>query len=211
MTLLDLRHEQSASGPTGACKVSRGKVVMRDPASVTTLVGHQMAVTLGVADYQIRASKGDRDLARHRRALNIHAHVSAFNDGTFVAAYPLLAYVFHGNGSNAYSVGLETEGHYNGIPGGVLAEPTDLAIETSRAACAWIVEEAARCGATLRFYEAHRQHAASRRSDPGHRLWQAVYIDHCEAKLGLIPRPDFTTRDGRPIPNRWDRRQIEGY
>lgn len=211
MTFLDLRREQSPSGPEGACKLDRGKVVMRDPASVTTLVGHQTACSFGVAPYMIQAAKGDRELARHRRALNVHAHVTAFNDGTFAAAYPLLAYVFHGNASNAYSVGLETEGHYNGIPGGVLEEPTDLTIETSRAACTWIVEEAAKLGATLKFYEAHRQHAAARRSDPGHRLWQAVYIDHCEAKLELAPRPDFTTRDGRPIPNRWDRRQSDGY
>ena len=184
---------------------------MRDPATVTTLVGHQMACTLGAASYMVQAAKGDKDLARHRRALGVHAHVSVFTDGTFVAAYPLLAYVWHGNGSNAYSIGLETEGHYNGIPGGVLAEPTDLTIETSRAACTWIVAEAARCGATLLFYEAHRQHAASRRSDPGHRLWKAVYVDHCEGALGLKPRPEMTTRDGRTIPRMWDARQMGGY
>lgn len=211
MTFLDLRSQQSKIGPDGAGKVSRGALVMRDPATVTTLVGHQMAVFMGVAPYQVQAAKGDRALAKHRRALNVHAHVSAFTDGTFVVAYPLLAYLFHGNGSNAYSIGLETEGLYNGIPGGKLDEPTDLTIETSREACTWIVEEAARCGATLRYYEAHRQHAASRRSDPGHRLWQAVYVDHCEGVLGLSPRPDLTTRDGRPIPRMWDRRQTEGY
>jgi hypothetical protein len=209
--LLDLRHLQSATGPKGASKVSKGALVMRNPAAVDCLGAHQMAVMLGTAPYQVKAAGGDRDLARHRRALNVHAHVSAFTDGTFVAAYPLLAYVFHGNGMNPHSIGVETEGLYNGAPGGKGAEPSDLTIETTRAACTWIVEQAAREGATIRFVEAHRQHAKSRRGDPGWRLWQAVYVDHCEGRLGLKPRPDATTRDGLRIPKIWDPRCSAAY
>jgi hypothetical protein len=209
-TFLDLRPLQSAAGPKGAGKVWNGRLVMRDPSTVVALGAHQMAVTLGTAPYQVKAAGGDRDLARHRRALNVHAHVSAFTDGTFVVAYPLLAYLHHGNGCNAYSIGVETEGLYNGAPGGKGVEPTDLTIETTRAACTWIVEQAAREGATIRFVEAHRQHAKSRRGDPGWRLWRAVYIDHCEGRLGLKPR-DVTTRDGLRIPKVWDPRQTAAY
>lgn len=209
--IVDLRHEQSKAGPESCGKVVRGALVMRDPKTVDTIVGHQMGVFMGVAPYMVQAAKGDRALAKHRRALKVHAHVSAFIDGAFVPAYEPMAYLYHGNGSNAYSVGVETEGLYNGIPGGKLDEPSDLVIEATREACTWLVEECARVGSTLRYYEAHRQHAASRRSDPGHRLWQAVYVEHCERVLGLKPRPDVTTRDGRPIPRMWDQRQTDGY
>jgi len=211
MTFLDLRHLQSATGPKGACKVSRGKMVMRDPKTVDTLLGHQTAVTFGVAKYQIKAAGGDALLAQFMRARDVHAHVTVFDEGTFACAYPLMAYVQHGNGANAYSIGKEDEGLFNGAPGGPLAEPSDLLIDTSRAACTWVVENAAKEGATIRYYEAHRQHAKSRRSDPGWKLWQAVYVDHCEKALGLKPRPDRTTRDGLAIPKAWDPRQAAAY
>lgn len=211
IAFLDLRSKQSATGPSGACKLSKGRMVMRDPKTVDTIGAHQTAVTFGVAKYQVRAAGGDALLAQFLRARDVHAHVTSFDEGTFACAYPLMAYVQHGNGMNAYSIGKEDEGLFNGKPGGPLSEPTDILIETSRAACTWIVEEAAKEGATIRFFEAHRQHAESRRSDPGWRLWQAVYIDHCERALGLSPRPDHVTRDGLRIPREWDARQTAAY
>lgn len=208
---LDLRPLQSATGPDGACKLSKGKMVMRDPSTVNTLLGHQTAVNFAVAKYQIKEAGGDALLAQFLRARNVHAQVTTFDEGTFACSYPLMAYVYHGNGANAYSIGKEDEGLFNGAPGGKLAEPSDLLIETSRAACTWIVENAAKEGANIIYYEAHRQHAKSRRSDPGWKLWQAVYIDHCEKVLHLKPRPDLTTRDGLKIPKEWDPRQTATY
>jgi hypothetical protein len=128
----------------------------------------------------------------------------------YALAYPILAYVYHGNAGSGRSIGIESEGVFNGAPGGPKGEPSDLLIETTRAACTFAVAQAAQEGALIRYYAAHRQHAASRRGDPGWRLWQAVYIDHCERKLGLRLSEE-TTRDGRPIPASWDARQAAAY
>lgn len=214
MTILDWRHLQAPAGPKGdkaAGKVTGGRLAIREPLAVDAICLHQMACTLGASTAAINAAKGDKDLARHRRALNVHAHVSAFVDGTVVLAYPLRAYVYHGNGANARSVGLECEGLYNGLPGGSGAEPPESLILAAREACSAIVTECAREGATIRHYVAHRQYAASRRADPGWAIWQRVGVEHCERVLGLTPLLTLTDRDGRPIPSSWDRRSTSGY
>ena len=213
--LLDMRHLQSKSGPVGACKLdAHGNMVMRKASDIDTLVAHQTACTFGVSAQQIKAARGDEHLAQFMRAKEVHAHVTTFDEGTFVFAYPFRAYVYHGNGSNSYSIGKEDEGYFKGSPDDKTVgrgEPSDLLIETSRACAKAIVEEAAKEGITLRYYEAHRQHAKSRRADPGHRPWKAVYVDYVEPVLGLKPRPEHVTRDGLVIPSIWDNRQQGKY
>lgn len=206
---LDLRPLQTPSGPPGACKLRRGKMVIRDPATVDTILGHQTAVTFGVSKEQIRRAGGDAMLAQFMRARNVHAHCTAFDEGTYALAYPVLAYVYHGNLGSGRSVALESEGLFNGYPNDKRnrGEPSDLLIETSRAACTMLVDECAKLGATIRFYDAHRKHASSRRGDPGWKLWHAVYVDHCERRLGLQPLRG-TTRTGKPIPESWDAREV---
>lgn len=209
--ILDLRADQAPGGPSPGCgKLFGGRLVMRDPRTIDAICLHQTAVVFGVSDQQVRAAKGDRELAKHRRALRVHAHMTAFTTGTAVAAYPLRAYVHHGNGSNARSIGLEIEGHYDGIPGGKLGDPDDRTIETAREAMRWLVAEAAREGITIRHVVAHRQYASSRRSDPGWRIWRDVAL-WSESALGLSTLPDLVDRDGRPIPRAWDARQTEAY
>lgn len=214
MTVLDWRAQQLPAGPKGdkpAGKVVNGRLAIREPLAVDAICLHQMAVTLGASTAAVQAAKGDRDLARHRRALGVHAHVSAFVDGTVVLAYPLRAYVYHGNGANARSVGLECEGLYNGRAGGLGAEPPESLIRAAQEACSIIVAEAAKEGCTIRHVVAHRQYAASRRADPGWAIWQRVAVEHCERVLGLTPLLTLTDRDGRPIPSVWDRRSSTGY
>lgn len=193
-SFLDLRAQQTEMGPPGACVVRHGKMVIRDPKTVDTLLIHQAAVRFG-------QKKGQP--SRHHRSLGVHAHATAFDDGVFAFAYPLLAYVQHGNGSNSYSIGLEGEGLFNGLPGGKNAEPTALLIETMREACKRIVDEAHKEGATIKYVEAHRQHSATRTSDPGHGIWRHVVEEYCVPVLGLKTRPTRTTRDGKPIPKEW--------
>jgi hypothetical protein len=190
--------------------VSRGSLVIRDTGDIDTITLHQTACTFGAGPAAIAAAKGDKDLARHRRALRIHAHVTAFQDGTVVPAYPLRAYVFHGHGSNGRSIGLEIEGHYDGIPGGKLGDPDARTIEAAREACRWIVEAARAEGITIRYVVAHRQYSSSRRSDPGWKIWRDVAL-WCEANLGLTTIPTLTDRDGAPIPKAWDSRQSAAY
>lgn len=207
----DLRSEQKPAGPDPRCgRIASGKLVLRDPLTIDAITLHQTACTFGVSQAAIRAAGGDRSLARDRRALNIHAHVTAFRDGHVVPAYPLRAYVYHGHGSNARAIGLEIEGHYDGIPGGKLGDPDDATIEAAREAMRWIVAEAASEGVTIRHVVAHRQYTTSRRSDPGWRIWRDVAL-WSESALGLVTLPGLTDRDGRPIPKAWDARQTAAY
>lgn len=214
IVIYDWRTNQLPAGPPGrkpAGKVVNGKLVMRDPKDVNSLCLHQMAVTLGAAPYQVQAAKGDKDLARHLRALGVHAHVSAFTDGTVVLAYPLRAYVYHGNSANSRSIGIECEGLYNGLQGGKGAEPSETLLAAARLACTTVVELAKAEGIVIKHVVAHRQYAASRRADPGWSIWHHVAVEHCEKVLGLTPLPTLTDRDGLPIPSAWDSRQAAGY
>jgi hypothetical protein len=220
MTLLDLRSQQTLSGPPKAGKLDRhGQLAMRSRGSIDAICLHQTACTFGVSPAAIRKQGGDAALAQFMRAKNVHAHVTAFDEGTFVPAYPLRAYVWHGNGANARSIGLEIEGYFNGQPGGVengnpddeRTEPTELLLQTARSACTWIVEAAKLEGITIKHVLAHRQYDSSRRSDPGWAIWQHVAIEHCERALGLTPLPTLTDRDGMPIPRAWDERQSAAY
>lgn len=217
--VIDVRNQQTPSGPPGACKLRRGRMIMRDPATIDAICLHQTAVTFGASPAAIRMQGGDAAMAQFMRAKKVHAHVTAFDEGVFVPAYPLRGYVWHGNGANARSIGLEIEGYFNGQPGGVLNgnplvrrdEPSDLLIQTARSACTWIVEAAKAEGITIRHVVAHRQYDSSRRSDPGWAIWQRVALEHCERALGLTSIPDLTDRDGKPIPTSWDARQKAAY
>lgn len=210
--LIDLRGEQTKAGPPGAGRLDRGGgLVLRDAGSIDAICLHQTACTFGVSPGQVRAAKGDRDLAKHRRALGVHAHVTAFMTGRFVAAYPLRAYVYHGNGANGRSIGLEIEGHYDGIPGGKLGDPTVTTIDAARAALTWIIDTCADEGIKIRYLLAHRQYSDSRRSDPGWAIWQRVALDYGVRIHGLTTLPALVDGRGRPIPRAWDATAEAGY
>lgn len=209
--ILDLRHEQKPDGPDQRCgKIRGGSLVMRDPASIDAICLHQTAVSFGASASSIAAAKGDKDLARHRRALGVHAHVTAFRDGTVVPAYPLRAYVWHGNGANQRSIGLEIEGLYNGKPGGSNAEPDQTTIEGAREAMRWIVDTALAEGIHLQHVVAHRQYSRTRQADPGWTIWREVAL-WAESTLGLRTIPALAVDGGRPIPTSWDPRQSATY
>lgn len=211
--LVDLRAEQRPEGPPKSGLVRKGRLVARDPKTIDAICLHQTARFYGVAPYQVLAAKGDRTLALHRRGLDVHAHVTAWTTGKFTPCYPLTAYVWHGNGANARSIGLEVEGLYNGKPGGSDAEPKPETIDAAREAVRWIVAEAAREGITIRYVLAHRQYSDSRRADPGWRIWRDVGL-WSETALGLVTLPLLTDTErgqGRPIPAAWDPRQTAAY
>lgn len=207
----DVRSEYRYDPTDTAEKTFRGRVVVRKPSAIDAICLHQTAVTFGVSASQIRAAGGDAQLAQFMRAKRVNAHVTAFDEGAFVAAYPLRHHVNHGNGANARSIGLEIEGLFNGAPGGARPEPTDLLIDAARAACTWIVEAAAAEGISIRYVLAHRQYSDDRRADPGWALWQRVALEHCERVLGLASLPTLTDRKGTPIPKVWDPRQSAAY
>lgn len=153
-----------------------------------------------------------------KRFLRLRAHVGIIDPqgvGTIVQVYPLNTLLWHANGLNPHTVGIEINGLFEGIEGrGLpryqqhlkLCHASDAQIAAARKGLEWIQGEVARHGGTLRHVYAHRQASSTRRADPGSRVWQEVAL-WAEEQLGLETRPTVTYGQGRPIPAAWDPRQ----
>jgi hypothetical protein len=127
--------------------------------------------------------------------------------------------VYHGNGWNNRTVGIEVDGLYAGVEGDlrtVWDDPTTphreqpmttspLAMERTRQLVRWICEHVRRNGGQVRFLVAHRQSSKSRRNDPGEAIWKAVALP-LHAELGLSDGGVGFEVGGYPIPAAWDPR-----
>jgi hypothetical protein len=213
----DLRQEPIPSSVYRKFKMRAGKVVKRPPSVVDGITLHQTGVLYSVNDRQIAAANGDERLALATRAKKIAAHAVSF-DGFFTKTYPLSFYVYHGNGLNRRTLGLEVDGLYPGLLDkpdtielehltslwkGTATTLTDRRVESARAALRYLVDEGRKLGMPIRFLYAHRQASATRRSDPGEEIWRRVVTQYAVPDLGLEVRPAFTTGTGRVIPEDW--------
>jgi len=177
-------------------------VAVRKPQSIDGIVVHQTATAFGTTPNQVQAAGGDRVLAKHRRALGVAAHMTAFDTGFAVLAHPLLWYVYHGNALNARSLGLEIEGSF---PGEVGAGPEKLVgplLQAAKDGLAYLVLEGRRAGMPIRFIWAHRQSSQTRPNDPGEEIWRKIVLNYAERELGLISQPDLVM-GGKSIPDVW--------
>jgi len=191
--------------------------VVREPSQVTGITIHQTAAPYGVADYQVQAAGGDRELALARRALGVACHTMAFRGGFGVVANDLRHYVYHGNGWNSTELGLEIDGRYPGVKGGKTWDGKKASVVTDdvvKAACLcieWMVIEGRKAGMPIEYIHAHRQSSATRRDDPGEELWERVVLGFAVPTLGLKTEPGRTLKDGRPVPVEWDPNGVGGY
>lgn len=217
--IFDLRAEQT-DPPAMKKKFKRdrhGKVIRRDPSEVTGITIHQTAVRYQAADYQIAAAGGSRELALARRALRVACHVMAFHEGFIVATNPLDWYVYHGNGFNAFELGIEIDGNFPGLIGGTTwngktpTPVTDESVRAARAGIEYLVREGRAMGMPITQIHAHRQSSATRRSDPGEELWKRVVLEYAVPVLGLETEPDRVLGNGRPIPTDWDPNGVGSY
>jgi hypothetical protein len=214
----DLRQEPIPSSVYRKFRMRAGRVVKRVPKVVDGITIHQTGVLYSVNDRQIAAANGDERLALANRAKKIAAHAVSF-DGFFTKTYPLEWYVYHGNGLNRKTLGLEIDGLYPGLLDkpettelehltslwkGTATDLTDQRVKSARAALRYLVEEGRKLGMPIRYIYAHRQSSGTRRSDPGEELWRKVVTEYAVAVLQLEARPAFTTGTGRPIPDEWD-------
>jgi len=224
--VLDLRAEQKnpfpprkgADGKTvNTSKTLKGKTVCRDPKTITGITIHQTACVFGPAN--------DREKA-YRRALGIPAHAVAYRDGVYVITAPLDWYLYHGNELNAFSLGLECEGHYPGLLddpktpiredvkstwGGNPTPLDDKAVETFRAALKWLVDNGRAAGMPIEYIWAHRQSNGQKPSDPGMGIWQKVVVEYAVPVLGLKTQTDKCWKDGKKIPTNWDPNGVGKY
>lgn len=205
---LDLRSEQKPQKGDHALD-RKGRVIVRDPKTIDTVCMHQTACVFGpLADPP----------TRHRRALKIASHATAFNDGVAVLQTPVRWYVNGGGRWNKRAVHLEGEGHFPGVPDDPTTphrediasvwgnKPTtwdDAIRDTMMEALCWLVEEARAEGCPIEWIVAHRQSAKTRRSDPGHDVWRDIVLGYAVPVLGLKTRPSIVLGDGRPIPKLW--------
>jgi hypothetical protein len=176
----------------------------RDWGAVTGITLHQTAVDLG---------------ERPGRWDTLRAHVGVTRGGQILQVYGLSDLVYHGNGLNGSTVGIECSGTYEGVEGdrgtwwqppGVSEpqRPTAALVEAAKRAVRWVCAEVAANGGKVQYLYAHRQSSASRQSDPGSAIWKGVALA-CEMTGLLATRPGFTVGTGRAIPEAWDERQVE--
>lgn len=201
--LVDLTHEQTGElykGPPKEALFHKGSVVVRPVSEVVAITLHQTSCIFGVSAAQVRASNGDRTLARNRRALGIPAHYTIFQDGCAVKAAPLLWYLYHGNALNSQSIGIEVEGAYHGSSN--KDQMPEVQVHALRDAMGSICKEISDLGGRVRFIWAHRQSNKIKRADPGAEIWQKAVIEYAEPVLGLSVEPHMT-KGGFPLPKEW--------
>lgn len=172
-----------------------GRIVMRKPEDVLGITIHQTACVFGPAGDPVR---------KHRRALDVAAHVTAFQDGTVVQGHPLAAYVWHGNSLNGFTIGLECEGLFAGVRVPGHDQVSDQALASFCKGVEYIVERGRGEGMPINYIWAHRQSSSSRRGDPGGEIWQKVVIEYAVNALGLKTRVNEHFDTGRSIPKSWD-------
>lgn len=216
--IYDLRDEQTdPPAVPGKFKRKNGLVIRRDPSTVTGITIHQTAVKFGTAPYQVAQAGGDERLSLARRSLRVACHVMSFHDGFIAWPNPLDWYVHHGNGFNAFELGIEIDGNYPGLIGGVTwnrkscTPVTDTLIQTARAGVELLVREGRRMGMPIEYIHAHRQSSITRRSDPGEAIWKHVVTEYAVPVLGLKTEPRRTIGKGRPIPLDWDEQGVGKY
>jgi len=209
--IYDLRALQA--DPPPKTKQVRGKVVRRNPRTITGIVLHQTAVEFGVSRAQLKRADGDRELARAHRGLNVACHAMAFRGGFVAITNHPSIYVWQANKLNATTVGIEVEGLYPGLESSVKAttwsgrSPTAREEQTLNAAKVAVRELLRVCtdvGCNIDRIYAHRQSSGTRRNDPGEWLWKEVVLGYATTELGLRVENDFTIDNGRPIPAQWD-------
>ncbi len=209
--IVDLRSEQVDPPRHTPAKhaIRNGRVVRRPPASVDGIVVHQTACDFGTTPAMVRAAGGDVNLAKHRRALNVAAHVTAMKTGYAVVACALDWYVYNANALNKRILGLEIEGTYPGLlrSAGKGAQRFDGPIvEAAKEGLVYLVEQGRAQGMPIKYVWAHRQSSATRRGDPGEEIWRKLVLDYAVPVLRLEVRVMDTIGDGRAVPVDWDPR-----
>lgn len=180
----------------------RQRVKSRAWTAVKGITLHQTACVLG---------------EKAQRWHTLAAHVGVTAAGQILLVNPLCSVVWHGNGFNTDDVGVEIDGHFEGIQGdphtlwrpsnqpdlmGSVASAAQL--QAARDAVRWICDEVARHGGHVQNIHAHRMSSADRRSDPGSQLWREVGLWARDTLALSDQGAGFCIGGGRPVPEAWD-------
>lgn len=200
--------------PLGPQLVSGRFHDLRSSASQNQIGGRrQWKQVTGVTLHQTACVLGERP----QRWATVGAHFGVTRAGQVIWMHDFEKIVWHGNGFNGRTIGIEMDGTYAGVegddhtfwrpkdePGRKAQTPTSDLVEAAKATVRWICQEVVRHGGRIEQLVAHRQASNQRQSDPGSALWRQVALP-LHAELGLNDGgPGFTVGDGYPIPEKWD-------
>jgi len=152
------------------------------------------------------------------RTLRAHIGVPQGAD-SFYLVNPLNGLMWHANGFNGYSVGIEVSGLFPGLvddPRTVWRPSTgydprrhgphrlsEQQRDATRAAIRFVVDEVARHGGKITHCFAHRQASKDRIADPGEEIWRQCG-EWARDELGLSAGdPGFKIGGGYPLPEAW--------
>lgn len=154
------------------------------------------------------------------RWFSLKAHVGITRQGQLFLVNGLRVVMWHANWFNRFSVGIEIDGHFEGIQGDdrtlwrkaprPAATLTAEQLEAARRAVEWVCDEVAAHGGHVTTILAHRQTKDSREADPGSEIWQKVGL-WAQEQLGLKNNVNYTKGRGKPIPREWDPRSPHPY
>jgi hypothetical protein len=178
-------------------------------AAITGITLHQTGVVLG---------------EKAQRWSTVPVHFGIPRSGQLFQMHDVAKVVAHGNRFNANDVGIEIDGHFEGIeakswtywrpaqePNRLPLVPSAEQIASARQCVRTICSEVARRGGRIQFIHAHRQSSNQRQSDPGSRIWQEVGV-WAQHELGLSDGGDgFKVGTGMAIPKAWDPKRTANY
>lgn len=132
--------------------------------------------------------------------------------GKFIKVNNLQALLWHAQGFNKRSIGIEIEGNFCGLTGDARTHwkkgggPHQLMVgqvKAAKAAVRWIIECAEVSGANIKYIFAHRQSSRNRIADPGQEIWESVGRWAIE-ELGLSDGgKNFSVGRGYVLPDEW--------
>lgn len=187
---------------------------LRSIAAQKNIGGHRgWNQITGVTLHQTACVLGEKP----QRWATVVAHLGVTRGGQVIWMHDFEKIVWHANGFNGFTVGIEMDGTYAGVEGDDRTFwrpadepdrkpqiPTPDLVEAARATVRWICQEVARHGGRIQRLLAHRQASGERQSDPGSALWQQVAMP-LHKELGLSDGgPGYKIDSGYPIPERWD-------
>lgn len=157
-----------------------------------------------------RAGVHDQEAVAERMALHERFWTAAYHwvgllNGDVLYNNAPERYTYHGNGSNAFAIGVSAEADLPGIETDRRpshTRVTDHFIDTNRETLRLAISNGRRLGAPLTHATAHRCFSMTRAGDPGEAYWQEVAIPVCRELDVAI---DYGLVDGgRPIGRDWD-------
>jgi hypothetical protein len=149
----------------------------------------------------------------------VTAHLGVHSDGRVFLIHPLESYLWSSDALNRDTVAIEVAGNFLGDldrpnsywkKGGGPSELSEAMIDGLRRAIRYILQEVEAAGGSIEHVYAHRQAKRGKSNCPGAAIWQNAGV-WAQEVLGLTngPKPDYTRKDGQPIPPAWDPRLLD--